>query len=115
MAATCRFYGDVGRKLTTATSFLSKTSDGMACRHPFGLPPTQVLQDAFDSGGTVETGLVSITRALTARRRQIVHRGREQAAVSITRIFRLRRSQATPPRTLLRAARRAVVLSTKFP
>lgn len=49
---------------STATFFISKTSDGMACHHPFGLS-TSALQ-ALDSGGTVETGLVSITRALTA-------------------------------------------------
>ena len=66
---------------STATSFLSKTSDGMACRHPFGLP-TQVLQ-TLDSGGTVETGLVSITRALSAAAADRASRT-EQAAVSIT-------------------------------
>lgn len=48
----------------TASSYISKTSDGMACHHPFGLS-TQVLQ-TLDSGGTVETGLINMTTSLTA-------------------------------------------------
>ncbi len=66
---------------STATSFISKTSDGMACHHPFGLS-TQALT-ALDSGGTVETGLISITRALSAASADHASRS-EQAEVSIT-------------------------------
>jgi hypothetical protein len=66
--------------VSTATSFISKTSDGMACHHPFGLP-TQVLQ-TLDSGGTVETGLISITRALSAASADHATRS-EQAVVPI--------------------------------
>jgi hypothetical protein len=64
----------------TATSFISKTSDGMACHHPFGLP-TQVLQ-TLDAGFTVETGAIGITRALSAASADHASRS-EQAAVSI--------------------------------
>jgi uncharacterized protein (TIGR03437 family) len=67
--------------VSTATSSISKTSDGKACHHPFGLP-TQALQ-TLDAGGTVETGLVTITRALSAA--SVDHASRsEQAVVSIT-------------------------------
>ena len=65
---------------STATSFISKTSDGMACHHPFGLP-TPVLQ-TLDSGGTVETGVIGITRALSAASADHASRT-EQAAVSV--------------------------------
>jgi hypothetical protein len=65
----------------TATSFISKTSDGMACHHPFGLS-THALQ-ALDAGGTVKTALVSITRALSAASADHASRS-EQAAVIIS-------------------------------
>ncbi len=48
----------------TAGSYISKTSDGMPCHHPFGLS-TQALQ-ALDDGNTVQTGLVDMSSALTA-------------------------------------------------
>jgi uncharacterized protein (TIGR03437 family) len=65
---------------STAAAFISKTSDGMACHHPFGLS-TQVLQ-TLDSGGTVETGLISMTSALSAASADHASRS-EQAVVSI--------------------------------
>jgi hypothetical protein len=68
---------------STATSFISKTSDGMACHHPFGLS-TQVLQ-TLDSGGTVETGLISISRALSAASAD--HASRSEQAVVIVSDF----------------------------
>jgi hypothetical protein len=64
-----------------ATSFISKTSDGMACHHPFGLS-TQVLQ-TLDSGGTVETGLISMNSALSAASADHASRS-GQALVSFT-------------------------------
>ena len=65
----------------TASSYISKTSDGMPCHHPFGLS-TQALT-ALDSGGTLQTGLVSITRALSAASEDHASRS-EQAVVSFT-------------------------------
>jgi len=65
---------------STATSFISKSSDGMACHHPFGLP-TPVLQ-MLDSGGTVETGMISMTSALSAASADRASRS-EQAVVSL--------------------------------
>jgi hypothetical protein len=65
----------------TATSFISKTSDGMACHHPFGLP-TLALQ-MLDNGGSIEGGLITITRALSAASSDRASRA-EQAVVSMT-------------------------------
>jgi len=49
---------------STAASFLSKTSDGMPCHHPFQLPADALK--ALDSGTSLETGSISMTTALTA-------------------------------------------------
>jgi uncharacterized protein (TIGR03437 family) len=49
---------------STFTSFLSKTSDGMPCHHPFGLSVTALK--ALDLGQSVQTGMISMTTALTA-------------------------------------------------
>lgn len=53
-------------KLATSTlsSFLSKTSDGMPCHHPFGLSVTALK--ALALGQSVQTGMISMTTALTA-------------------------------------------------
>jgi uncharacterized protein (TIGR03437 family) len=48
----------------TASSYLSKTSDGMACHHPFHLSTTAL--QTLDMGGSVQTGLISMTTALNA-------------------------------------------------
>lgn len=49
---------------STASSYLSKTSDEMPCHHPFGLS-TSALQ-ALDNGGQLQTGMISMSSALTA-------------------------------------------------
>jgi hypothetical protein len=48
----------------TATSYISKTSDGSPCRHPFGLSTTEL--QTLDNGGSVLTGMISMTTALNA-------------------------------------------------
>jgi len=49
---------------STATSFLSKTSDGLPCHHPFQL--STAAMKALDNGGSLETGIISMTTALNA-------------------------------------------------
>jgi hypothetical protein len=65
----------------TASATISKTSDGMACHHPFGLSP-QILQ-TLDSGGSLESGVISMTTALTAASADRASRS-EQVVVSFT-------------------------------
>ncbi len=48
----------------SAASWISKTSDGMPCHHPFGLSVSALK--ALDLGMAIETGMISMTTALTA-------------------------------------------------
>ncbi len=63
---------------STATSYLSKTSSGMPCQHPFQLS-TSALQ-TLDAGGTVETGMISMTTALEAASAQQASRQESASA-----------------------------------
>ncbi|HTA46103.1 MAG TPA: hypothetical protein VK789_26850 [Bryobacteraceae bacterium] len=66
---------------STATSYLSKTSDGMPCHHPFGLS-TAALQ-TLDSGGSLQVGMTAMTTALTAASAQVASR-QESATVTFS-------------------------------
>lgn len=64
---------------SSATSYLSKTSNGMACQHPFQLS-TSALQ-TLDAGGSVETGMISMTTALDAASAQKASRQESASAI----------------------------------
>ncbi len=55
-----------------ATSWLSKTSDGMPCHHPFQLSLDALK--ALDAGTSLETGSISMTTALTAASADVASR-----------------------------------------
>ncbi len=59
-----------------ATSYLSKTSDGSPCQHPFGLSTADL--STLDSGGSIEVGSISMTTALNAA--DANHASRQAAA-----------------------------------
>jgi uncharacterized protein (TIGR03437 family) len=48
----------------SAFSYISKTSDGMPCHHPFGLSVSAL--NLLDQGMSLQTGMISMTTALTA-------------------------------------------------
>jgi hypothetical protein len=66
---------------STATSFLSKTSDGLPCHHPFQL--STAAMKALDNGSSLETGTISMTTALNAASSAKASR-QESASISFT-------------------------------
>jgi uncharacterized protein (TIGR03437 family) len=63
----------------SASSYISKTSDGMPCHHPFGLSVNALK--ALDQGMSVQTGMISMTTALTAA---AASRASRQEGASVT-------------------------------